>query len=284
MDFNLDLKSLNLKNVDFGVIKNLLLNFLIPISSLAVTLVLALFVLRPSYKNIPNLKIDLSSKQKLSQQLNQKVKDLELLVDYEQVLSEKSLLVNEALISQPAIPELLAQVDRMVKESGMVISQLNYSSIEEAPEGIIYSSVGIALSTKGSSDQLLSFLKIVENASRLVLVKDFRYSEDRQEGSTSGVSVNFELLAPYLFVTSEAVTDESIDIDVSSTGFQDLTDKLKSLKHYDISPTGLVVPEAPETTPSESPAPGAESSSEEPLSPEPEVAMPDAPVTELVVE
>ena len=285
MASNLDLKTLNLKNVDFGAIKNFLLNFLIPIISVTATLVLVLFVLRPSYKNMPNLETDLSSKRRLAQQLNQKVTDLEFLVDYEQVLSEKSLLVNEALISQPEIPELLAQIDRMVKESGMTISQLNYSSIEESLEEIEYSSVGVALSIKGSPGQLLSFLKIIENASRLVLVKDFRYSVSTEAGSASSeVEVSFELLAPYLFVTSEAVTDESIDIDVSSAEFQELTDKLKSLKHYDVSSSGSVVSETPESSPSESPTPGGEVPGGEPASPEPEIEVPDMPPIEPVGE
>jgi len=181
MDFSGDLKNLNLKNINFGEVKNFLLNFLIPLVSLGLILALLLLVLKPSYKNIPNFEADLSSKQELSRQLDQKVRDLKLLVDYEKVLSEKSSLVNETLISKPEIPELLAQVDRMVKESGMKMSKLNYSNIKEAPDGVTYSLVGVALGVGGSPDQLLSFLEIVENASRLVLVEDFRYSVNKQE-------------------------------------------------------------------------------------------------------
>jgi len=208
------------------------------------------------------------------------------LVDYKQVLSEKSLLVNEALISQPEIPELLAQIDKMVKESGMTISQLNYSNIEEALEEIEYSSVGIALGVKGSSAQLLSFLKIVENASRLVLIKDFHYSISKQEGSSEESVASFELFAPYLFVTSEAVTDESIDIDISSSEFQKFVDTLKSLKHYSISPTNLVVPEVSESSPLESPAPTEVPGipSVEPVSLEPEIEELEAPPVEPALE
>ena len=278
MATNVDLKSLNLRNIDFGKVKNFLLNFLIPLVSLGLMLALVLLVLKPSYTSIPKLESDLSSKQNLSLQLTKKVDDLEFLVDYEQVLSEKSLLINEALISEPEIPELLAQVDQMVKESGMTVSRLNYSAIKESPDEIEHSLVGVALGVKGSPTQLLSLLEIIEKASRLVLVEDFRYSLNKQEGS-SFLDVNFELLAPYLFVTSEAVTDESINIDISSPEFEELTDRLEVLKRYDILPTESAgseeseESEVPESFPLESPTPAEvpEIPSVEPVSLEPEI-------------
>ena len=58
MNSNINFKSLNLKNIDFKGIKNFLLNFLVPVISLLATLVMWLLVLKPSYKDLPNLKSD----------------------------------------------------------------------------------------------------------------------------------------------------------------------------------------------------------------------------------
>lgn len=270
-------KELGLPKLPKEKILNVLLNFLIPLLSLVGCAILASLVLIPSQEKIPSLKEELSSKQTLSQNLDKKVQTLKDLVDLTTQVEQYAQATEKALLSEPKVPELLAQIDLMVKESGMEVSSLNYSQSEKpvvtgesANEGanepkispIEPSVVNVSLSASGSMDSLVNFLKSVENASRLVVLKEFRYSYTAgKDGQPGGLSANFQLESPYLFVSSSAVTDDPIGLDITSRSFLEKMKKIENLHYYDVSKVTVPAPIVPEPVPAPvAPVPEATSS------------------------
>ncbi len=221
-------------------ILGLLLNFLVPLLALIGSSIAIFVFLLPSYKEIPILESSLSTKKTLSSQLERKVAALKELVDFSTQVDEYVLVTEKALISEPKIPELLSQIDIMIRESGMDVSSLNYSQ-SGTMEASGVKMVNAALSASGSFETLVSFLKSVENASRLVILEDFRYSYTDKDGDRQ-VSASFQLKSPYLVVSSSAVTDEPIELSISSQEFLEDMTKIKNLKHYDVSGGSVPIP------------------------------------------
>jgi Tfp pilus assembly protein PilO len=232
-------KKFSLPEIPTQKILEVLLNFLVPLICLSISGGLAILVLIPSHRDIPSLEASLAIKTQLSSQLERKVASLKELVDFSNQVEEYSLVVNKALISEPKIPELLAQIDLMVRESGLNVDSLNYSQASTV-ESTGMSLVDVSLSATGSFDKLVSFMKSIENASRLVLLKDFRYSLAEKDGAWT-VSASFQLQAPYLFVSSSAVTDEPIELSISSQEFLADMRRILDLHQYEVSESDQVV-------------------------------------------
>jgi len=263
-------RKIKMPNVSFipkEKILGLLINFLVPLLCLIGCGVAFFVFLYPAYQEIPSLESTLSTKTALSSQLNRKVSVLKELVDFSSQVEAYVQVTEKALISEPKVPELLAQIDNMSRESGMDVFSLNYSQSTsgDAP-GMRF--VDVALASSGSFESLVLFLKSVENASRLVVLKDFRYSYSDREG-TRLVSASFQLQSPYLLVSSTAVTDEPIELSISSPEFLSDMEKILNLRQYGIGESSAV-PSAPVSLP--------ESASQSPLISVPEtVPNPDLP-------
>ena len=111
---------------------------------------------------------------------------------------------------------------------------------------VAYNYVAVNLGANGSLGQLKTFLKSIESAARIVNVDTFRFSLNEDDNG-SYLGINFVLVSPYLFVESNAVTDEMIDLDITKPDFVDLINKIKNLKYYDPNDINVSVPvvEAP---------------------------------------
>ncbi len=257
MDLNkdisdIDVKKFNVKNLDFGGLKDFFLNFLIPLVSLVGTGALVLFVFLPSYRELPTLKSRLSTKSALATRLKEKVSVLNLLVDLKSQVEEDSERVDKTLVSDVKVPELLAQIDKMSKESSMTVSSLGYSrgrSGSSQDEEVDYSNINVSLSVDATQDNLLTFLRKAENASRLVLIEDLRYSQGSKGEGEKPYGVTFQLSSPYLKLELDAVTDESIQLDISDPKFKKVLAKLEDLNYYEIDPEDYIT-DIEESTPS----------------------------------
>ena len=222
-----------------------------PLLCLALTALIFFVFLYPSFIAIPDLKTQLESQQKLENQLRAKLDNLNRLVDFKSVVDENSDLVNKVLVSESSIPSLLTQIDQVAKNAGLKIARLNYSLGSSDPEKTVsYELVNVNLSLEGTADQTLNFLRDVENAARMINVDTVRYSMDTVDGNVVLAS-DFVLSSPYLFVQSDAVTDEPVDLDITSEEFKNLISKLKELRYYD---TSVVVEPLSEETVEELPA------------------------------
>jgi len=197
----------------------------------------------PYIKAKPDLEKELSDKQKLGNTLREKVSDLNRLTDYKSVMDENYDLINKVLVSEDLIPELLSQIDFIVRSSGLKITRLSSQGQKDSTkEGFFVTNV--ALSVSGSYEQFLAFVTSMENAARVVDVTDMRYTVDTAAAGILSFSITVS--APYYTVNERAVTDESIDLDVSNRDFLDFVDKMKELRYYDsneLSPVEEIIPE-----------------------------------------
>lgn len=248
-------------DIDINAIKGAIINFIVPLICLGLTTAIFFIFLFPSYKAIPDLKIQLDEKNTLENQLKSKLSNLNRLVDFQSVVDENSSLVNKVLVSEAAVPALLTQIDNIAKNSGLQISKLNYSFGSAANESGPYDVVNVNLAVEGSFTQTVTFLKELENAARIINVDTVRYSIDSNEGALA-MSSDFVLVSPYLYVESTAVTDEPVDLDISSAKFQSLIARLKNMKYYDAST--LSVPPVATEVPAAEELPAQDGSTEEP--------------------
>lgn len=237
--------------IDTKRIKETLLNFVVPLISFGITFVLFIVVIYPSYKKLPELKLDLSRKVNMKQTLNTKLQRLNRLVDFKSVVEEDSALVDRVLVSEEEVPRLLDQVNQIATDAGMSITRLSYSygnsSSTDKTQKKTYSSVSVSLGTDANYDQIVLLMKAVEKAARFVSVPNFRYSTGTSNTGDKKLTSSFSIDSPYLFVQSAAVTDEPIELDIASQKFIDFINMIKELKYYEfVNPSIEVVKEEPE--------------------------------------
>lgn len=253
-------------SIDIEKLKQAVVNFIVPLIALVLSLIIGLTILYPSYTDLPELESELESKKQLRTTLKNKAENLNNLIDFKSVVDENSDLVNKVLISEQKVPALLTQIDRIANESGVRISKLNYSlgstGGSDVSQEYNYDFVTVNISIVGTFGEYVTFLSSVENAARLIDVVQLRYGfTETEEGPQ--VSSSLVLVSPYLFVTSDAVTDEPVDLDIRDPEFTKLINDIKSLKFYDPNDVDLNVPvvetpeEEEETTEEGSPAPVA---------------------------
>jgi Tfp pilus assembly protein PilO len=226
-------------SIDTSKIKGVLLNFVVPLIAFAISLALILIIVYPYFKNLPVIKEELNQKEQLRRVLNDKLTNLNRMVDFKSVVEEDSNLVNQVLVNEAEVPRLLDEVNQIATDSGMDVTRLSYSfggtgssNIGEAKQ-VTYNSVSVALGTDSSYDQLIVFMKAIENAARFASVPNFRYSSTTTSTGESKLGGSFSIDSPYLLVQSTAVTDEPVSLDITSQTFVDFINKIKTLKYYE---------------------------------------------------
>jgi Tfp pilus assembly protein PilO len=253
--------------IDTKRIRETLLNFVVPLVAFGITLGLFIIVIYPSYKKLPELKTELTTKSNLKLSLNTKLQRLNRLVDFKPVVEEDSALVDRVLVSEEEVPRLLDQVNQIATDAGMSITRLSYSygssGTSDKTEKKAFSSVSVSLGADANYDQIILLMKSVEKAARFVSIPNFRYSAGTSSVGDKLLNASFSLDSPYLFVKSTAVTDEPIDLDIASQKFIDFINMIKELKYYEfINPNIEVVKEEPvaatATTTETTPATGAQ--------------------------
>lgn len=218
-------------------LKDTLLNFIVPITALALTGLLFFIVIYPSLKTLPILKADLEAKSVLENQLNTKLATLNKLLDFETVVKENAGIVARVLVSEATVPELLTQIDIIAKNSGLAVNKLSYSFGEtnEDDSLLSYKVVNVSLGAVGNYNQISIFMKNLENSARFVDVETYRFASENVGDTVGLFNVTFILKSPYLLIESSAVTDEPVDVDVADPEFITLLEKIKGFRFYDIS-------------------------------------------------
>lgn len=272
-------------NINTAKIKGVLLNFVVPLIAFGSSLFLIILIVFPYFKNLPNLKENLKQKEQLKIVLNDKIVILNRLVDFKSVVEEDSNLVNKVLSNEAEVPRLLDQVNQIATNSGMGVTRLSYSYGDAAGASnagestpVSFSSVSVALGTESSFEQLVVFMKAIENAARFVSIPNFRYSATTTASGENKLAGSFSIDSPFLLVQSTAVTDEPVDLDISSQSFVNFINMVKDLRFYeflnpDIAVVKTEVPKE-ETTPATPVAPAT------PATPPAPAVIPPTPPTQ----
>lgn len=234
-----------------SALKEGILNFLVPLISLIVTVVLFALVIYPSFKELPALEEDLQTKKLLFERLDKKVVDLEKLSASKDTVNSDLTLLSNILVSEELVPQLLTQITQIGTEAGLAINRLTYSitstatptapatvdsvaaSLEEPTSNL--SSVNVTLGASGDYNQVVNFLKTMENSARLLSVSSFRFTGTSADETIGGYEFTFILNSPYLTVKSDAVTDDAIALDISSREHIDFMNKMNMFKLYRIT-------------------------------------------------
>lgn len=257
-------------------VRDVVLNFLIPLVAITLTALLGILYIRPSIKELPEKKEELQLKITTRDTLSKKVSNLNRLKDYQSILDENLEIVNKVLVPEPEAPRLLDQASQMAERAGMTLDKLSYSYSSKGKSGGSFDMITVSMGVSSSYEQFVTFMEIVENAARYVSVPDFRYSVSDRSGEEGNLSSNFSLNSPYLFVQSTAVTDDPVNIDVTGAEFISFMDVLRGLDYYDFINPNI---EAPVEEPVETPAEPVEEPTEAPAEPE-EPAPSESPTEE----
>ena len=220
-------------NIDTTAIREALLNFVFPLISLVVSVVLIVLFVYPTIKDYPEVKAELDQKNILKDTLQKKIGNLKKLVDFKEFVEEDSDLVSKVIVSEAEVPKLLDQIHQIATNSGMTVDRLSYSYGGGDQTGASYNTVIVSLGAETNYEQIVLFMESVEDAARFVSAPSFRYSSSRSAEGDNRLSANFSVESPYLFVQSNAVTDEPVNLDVSSQEFVDFVNMIKGLRYYE---------------------------------------------------
>lgn len=227
--------------IDTEAIKETILNFIVPLIAVGVSFLLLVFYAFPTFKSIPLKKQELSSRITLEKNLKSKYDNLTKLVDFKSVLEEDSNMVSKVLVSEAEVPKMLDQVNQIAVNSGMVLDRLGYSygsmttNSSSQPGAEPLSVVSVSLGSSFTYDQMIVFMESAENAARFLSVPNFRYSKgySTDNKDTGNLSGSFSIESPYIYVQSNAVTDEPLDLDISDSNFVKFINDLKGLRYYE---------------------------------------------------
>lgn len=231
---------------DIVKIKSIISEFVIPLVSVVISLVLVLLIIVPAIKTLPAATREVKNKQEQAEVLKNKIKVLEKLVDFKSVVDEDFMLLTAAIPSESQVPQLLTQIDQISKESGLSVVTMSYTL-----SNTLTGEVDVTLTAGGNYDQIVGFLSNLEKSSRIVELDNLRYGENKDTEGNSSLLVTFVLKSPYLTSDSKVVTIEPLSLDITEPGFIDLLNKIKGLKVYKYSIEDLKYKQVSETTQSE---------------------------------
>ncbi len=251
-NFNFDLSNFNVNfNHVKRVVEKYLLDFMIPLACLVLSLVLGIFVLRPSISKLPELQQTNEEATALDLQLTEKLKNLNDLLNFKPIVSNYVDDFEVILPPEPMVPQLLTQVDTLVAINGLALKDLNYTSkVVAAPSGAQPAAsaqtpvapapsrfVLVNLKVVGTYNQVIPFLKNMETSGRVLKVDSVKLSKFRvgprdEEVVEDAMSMDFVLRAPYVRVQSNAVTDDPITIDINDPKFNEIRARVEGFEVY----------------------------------------------------
>lgn len=239
------------------VLKDFVVNFMVPLIAFVISLALFFIIIFPSYKGMATLKTELSTASQTRDTLLVKIETLKKLHDFNEVIIENVTLVNKVLPDELDAPLIMDETQQLAVNSGVMVSSNSYSggvapdvpvADSKVPVTSSHKTVNVALAGNATFPQLVLFLQNLENAARLLVVTSFRYTDvgEVKEGRAP-LTASFSLESAYMSVKSDAVTDEPLTIDIASTGFINFMTALKAMKYYEYS--HVVIPVAPVIAP-----------------------------------
>lgn len=249
------IKKSNIIGESINNVRLKILNFIIPLLIFLIILLLIIFIIVPfavNYTKVDNL---IKLKSQTYQTLTKKISKLKNISNLQTTFNDYYSKVDKALVSNEQVPELLTVIDHIAKISGLEVLRLSYAFSQDSSKDLNYTSVDVSLNVFGTLDQVTDFFKKIENASRVINIKNFRFSYNVENEK---YDVSIVLQSPYLQVNSLAVTDDSIELDIDSNDFINFIKKINLLQYYD--PSVLTPVEVIKTEDLESPQSGTQDS------------------------
>lgn len=222
-------------------VEEFFINFILPIILLAVSVAIFVLFVSPARKELPELKLQLNTK-------NEEIKVLQAKVDQLSALqTNKDLVVNDlvkmswALEERDKVPELSQQVRVMSADSKVKFSSLDYanankseastvvtpsSSLTPDPELYREEKVTVIVEVK-DIPSVVEFLKTTENSIRLFKVENLRIST-----RTDGNSADLIMVSPYLNPAFSAYSETAAPINLTDPAYRQFMNRLDTFKNY----------------------------------------------------
>lgn len=170
--------------------------------------------------------------------LRQKNEKLSEILSEIKTLESNAEAVRIALPAADDVPTLIMQLEQIAKQSGLTVQHLGFgegakpsSEAEEAKSGGGAKKVSATAVVSGSYASLQTFLKNLEESSRVVNVTNFRFSPG-QKGEEAGLSITLGVEAFYLMEIESVLPEVPLTLDTSSKEYIDLIRKVKALRVY----------------------------------------------------
>ena len=217
---------------------NRLTNTLVENLYLAVSVVGSLFfvlvLLLPSFSLIPSLRSEIQVKADELKDLKIKSSRLNSLIANQNTLKSNLKLVDIAIPSKDNVPTLMTQIQRISTDSGVTLkalqfgaASLNTPSVTSGKLDKSIKRVFLQAIAEGPYSNLLSFLRNIETASRIITVDTVSFEANKEDSS---VSSNLGLMAYYV---EDPPADPSFSLDLGSEELKSVLVKVKTLKVYE---------------------------------------------------
>lgn len=148
--------------------------------SLGLLIILLLFALRPTLLTIAGLVNDIDTKKEIHSKLEQKVSNLQKMVQSYQRIQDKLPILDAAIPSNPEFSTFGKYVQTSASASGFMIDSMRFEKIAMSGAAGL-ASFDFAISGKGSYAQIHDFIAKLEMARRINWLSDVTITKN-QEG------------------------------------------------------------------------------------------------------
>jgi Tfp pilus assembly protein PilO len=195
---------------------------------------------------IPKQRRLIAARQETLETLKSKNRALGEVLSRIKTVGSNQELLKQAVPVSDDVPYLMTQLERVGKDSGVVVRHLGFSVAkkssgadgEEAKNETVGGAKKISLTVvvTGTYSNLLSFLKNLERTSRVITVTNLKFSPATQEeGEAEGLSATIGVTSYYLEEPQQLSIDTPLDLDLSSPEYVDVIKKVKELRVYEPS-------------------------------------------------
>lgn len=207
-----------------------------PALALMVSFGLVVGLIIPRAPKIPELKKQEKQTQETLTKLAQKSKTLKNLASQKAILEADYAVMKDVLATDPEVPTLVDQVQKIATDSAVTVKSLNFSGEKKdkkEKEGAL-TELGVGISIEGVYDNVLAYLRAVEQAARVLKVKALRFTAVSGEGKSEAgnITTSVGLSSYYQPETAKASLESPVPADFQSKKYQDLLIKLRNLQVY----------------------------------------------------
>ena len=162
------------------------------------------------------------------------------------ILSEVKTIESNLEVAQQAlpveddVPTLITQLEQVAKQSGVGVQHLGFGEGKSAtkegeedagPSGRV-KTISLTAVVDGSYSALQTFLRNLENTSRVINVTNFRFSPAQKKEEEVSLSITLGLEAFYLAAAETVSAEVPLTLDTTSKEYIDLVRKVKALRVY----------------------------------------------------
>lgn len=207
-----------------------------PALALVVGFGLVVGLIIPRAPKIPELKKQEKQTQETLAKMAQKSKTLKNLASRKAVLEADYAVMKDALATDSEVPTLVDQVQKIATDSAVAVKSLNFGGEKKdkkAKEGSL-TELAVGISIEGIYDNVLAYLRTVEQAARVLKVNSLRFTATSGEGKneTGNITTSVGLSSYYLPETAKTSLESPVPADFESKKYQDLLTKLRNLQVY----------------------------------------------------